>query len=495
MKRSLAISALFILFLLVAILVAAVIQQSSRPVSAFAQQSPASTWVWQTSHSVLQINNGCCFDQVVVVEGQVGNLTNPSWNEYDFSDGSGTITLDFEDQIPSSAIPQNVTVRIIGQVDDQNLIIDVYGLQTLGTVAVTANATAAGINAGNFDNQDVILEGQIGNLDTTTPGIWWNWFDFTDATDTTTVDLENDLTEGQVPQNRTLFVFGEGDDYFGQVFKINVDYMLVADDGSPTPTPTASATNTATATATQTGPTPTPTPTVTDVPPTATPDPSLDKLVYLPSVLKQNVDPPPPTATPTPPPPNLWVWDTTNTVAQLLAACCDDQVVVVEGQIGTLTDPVWMEYNFSDGSGTITLDFEDEIPTAAIPQNTLVRIIGDVEEDQNRSLRKIDVYGLQTLGTLPVSPNRTVAEINTGSFADQEVAVKGQFGNQDTSYPFWNVFDFSEGGATTKADLENDLTSAQIPRNRTLLLYGKASDLFGTPKINARLMLFAANIQ
>jgi uncharacterized protein YdeI (BOF family) len=450
MKRAIAVT-LAVLFFLSALTVLVLVPQKSL----------ANDWFWQTNATVLQIQNECCNDNVVVVEGEIGDQTNPTFNEYDFSDGTGTITLDFEDEIPAAAIPQNTTVRIIGKVDDQNPIIDVYGLQTQGTVDVQPNATAAGINAGNFEDQDVIIEGQIGDRESTEPGYSWKWYDFTDSTDTTTVDLENDLSESQIPQNRTLLIFGEGDDYFGQVQKVNVDLMLISGETDPTPTPSPT--------------------------PTATPNPDLDRVVYLPIVLRDFGAPPSP--------PTGWVWETTNTVAEILGGCCDTKVVVVEGQIGEKdqTHPDWNEYKFTDDSGgPIILDFEDEIPAAAIPQNTTVRIIGKVI---NSSYRKIDVYGLQTLGDVSAQPDRTVGEISNDCCDGQEVAVKGAIGAQDMDYPTWNVWDFSDNSDTTKADLENDLTSSQIPQNRTFLLYGQGGSLFGTPKINARLMLFAANIQ
>ena len=134
-------------------------------------------------------------------------------------------------------------------------------------------------------------------------------------------------------------------------------------------------------------------------------------------------------------------------------------------------------------------DFEDEIPANAIPLNQTVRIIGKVYYN---NYRKIDVFGLQTLGNVSATASHTVSQIEANCCEDIEVAVEAQFGaNQDQ---YWNWYEFSDGVATTIADLENDLTDSQVPKNHTLLLFGKGDDYFGDPKINARLMLFADNI-
>ena len=134
---------------------------------------------------------------------------------------------------------------------------------------------------------------------------------------------------------------------------------------------------------------------------------------------------------------NDWIWSVTNTVSQINGGCCEDQIVVVEGTIGNVTDPSWNYYNFSDGTGTITLDFEDEIPTVAIIQGTTVRIIGKAEE--NNGGLKIDVYGEQTLGTVSATANATVAQVESDNLKDQEVAVLGKYGDKLDNPGYWGV--------------------------------------------------------
>ena len=149
----------------------------------------------------------------------------------------------------------------------------------------------------------------------------------------------------------------------------------------------------------------------------------------------------------------------------------------------------WMEYDFTDGTGTALLDFEDEIPTNVIPLNTTVRIIGDVVENNGR--RKIDVDGLQTLGASPARANATAAQVNAGGLVDQEVSLKGQI--KDLVYDAWNLWEFQDGTGKTEVDLENKLTRAQVPQHRTMVVYGQVDEDFGEYKVDSRLMLVAGS--
>ena len=451
--------------------------QPGPPPTATNTAQPGGDWFWEKTHTVSQ---ACSLDQMVaVVEGQVGNRTNVSWNEWTFSDSSGSLTLDFEDWIPTAAIPQNTTVHIIGKAQDCKL--DVWGLQTQGKVFVQPDTTAAQINTGNYKNQEVILMGQIGDQNSTNFPSSWNVYNFADSSGITLTDLENDLTASQIPQHLTMLLFGEGNDYFGDP-KVDSDYMLLAATDQPVPTATPTATNTL----------PGPAPTATN-----TPVPGEVNDLNLPIVVSKFGALPPalPTKTPIPTPttsPTGWLWGPVTTVSQLLSGCCHEQVVVVQGQIGNQTDVPWNEWSFSDGTGTFTLDFEDEIPKVAIPRDTTVQIIGRVETNQ-RGIEKIDVYGLQTKGNVSATADTTVQQVESGSKDGQFIAVEGQFGTQD--YGPWMWYNFSDSTGTTIADLENALTDSQIPKNQTLLLYGQGDEDFGQNKINAKLMLFAANIK
>jgi uncharacterized protein YdeI (BOF family) len=192
---------------------------------------PGDDWVWEKTNTIAQIKNRCCDDQVVVVEGKIGNKIvgggiPDSWNYYEFSDGTGMIPLDFDDELPASAIPQNVTVRILGEPGENNNIhkIQVDALQTLGSVSVQTNATAAGINGGGFENNPVALIGRFGKL----TNEWYRWFDFTDNTGTTTSDIgNNDISPSQIPHDRDVWIYGEGGQDFGWN-KVDTEYFLVA---------------------------------------------------------------------------------------------------------------------------------------------------------------------------------------------------------------------------------------------------------------------------
>lgn len=89
-------------------------------------------------------------------------------------------------------------------------------------------------------------------------------------------------------------------------------------------------------------------------------------------------------------------------------------------------------------------------------------------------------------------PTITVAQAFSGQFDDQVVVVEGQVGEQVDPIA-WNIFLFSDSTGMTPADLENGLTTAQVPRDRMTMIYGKVKDDFGEWKIDAGLMLLAAS--
>jgi uncharacterized protein YdeI (BOF family) len=181
-----------------------------------------------------------------------------------------------------------------------------------------------------------------------------------------------------------------------------------------------------------------------------------------------------------------WFWGPPLTCAQVFSGQFDDRIVVVEGKVGAQTIPQWNVYSFTDGTATINVNFGDEVPAAAIPKDTTVRIIGEADNGE------VDVEGLQTLGTTTAKPNATVAQINSGGLDEKDVAVEGQIGDQDPDYPGWNYFGFSDGTGTTLVNLADELKSAQIPQNRTLMIFGQAKENWGTRELDSDLMLLAA---
>ena len=116
----------------------------------------------------------------------------------------------------------NQTVRILGEVDDQNYVkIEVDGLQVLAAVSQSPSHTAAQINTGNYENVNVSLKGEFGDL----VDEFFLLFEFTDTSGTTDADIgNNDIPDNWIPQNRTLMIYGEG----SEEAKVNVDYILIA---------------------------------------------------------------------------------------------------------------------------------------------------------------------------------------------------------------------------------------------------------------------------
>lgn len=466
MKRSVLFLGLFGIVVLLATGLFAMVSYGS-------PEAPEYDWFWGPVISVREVFSGRYDDHIVVMEGQITTEIDQWWKIYNFVDSTGTISVNFQDSVPAEAIIRNTTVRVIGEADNGE--VKVQGLQTLMGFAAQPSATVAQINSGNLDEQDVSVKGKLGNL----TDQWWRVYDFSDGTGTVDADLQNEWADNQYPVNRTLMLYGQVD-YDNGWRKIDVDLVLLAAFDSPPPTPTPTATA---------GPPPTKVPTP---PPGPTPTPAPGNFkTYLPAVKKFSKAAALPT--PTSKPPSEWVWGPPVTqVSQILGGSYDEGVVVVEGRITGLIYEPWMEYNFNDGSGQIKLDFEDEIPTNVIPLNSTVRIIGKVKE--NNGQRKIDVFGMQTLGTSPATSNATAAQVKSGSLNDQEVSVKGQIG--DLIFDEWMLYEYSDGTGTTVVDLENDMTRSQVPQGRTLMIYGKVDGpsawSWTEPKINVRLILVAA---
>lgn len=462
-----------------------------------AQEPPrsADAWFWQTTHTVQEAWNAN--EEVVVVEGTIGNPVPPeAWNRYQFGDGGDfVLVLNFGDDVPAEAIPKNTTVRIVGEAEDAE--VDVQGLETMATMSQSPSATASGINSGSFNDQPVSVKGVIGNQQSGPPD-HWNYYDFTDSTGTTTVDLpdQDEFPRHLVPQGRTSMVYGKAKN--GNGHRVDSELILLANFGGlPQPTPTNTVPPTATTppevTPTATTP-PEATPTATVPPaPTNTPIPGLNRKAYLPVNLKPALVVPQPTPTATAQPPSGWVWDVTNTVSQINGRCCDDDVVVVEGQIGNKitgggVPDSWNYYEFSDGTGTIPLDFEDEVPASAIPQNATVRVLG--EPGENNNIHKIEVDALQILGTVSVQTNATAAGINSGSFEDVDVALIGRFGKLTQEWYLW--FDFTDSTGTTTADIgNNDISPSLIPKDRDVWIFGEGGEDFGWNKVDTDYFLIA----
>jgi uncharacterized protein YdeI (BOF family) len=469
MKRVIGIAITLGLFLVLAAMVSALGVQN-------APQS-SNAWYWETTHTVQEAWNAN--EEVVVVEGEIGDPVEPvAWNRYEFGDGSEFVLLvNFGDDVPAEAIPKNTTVRIVGEVE--NAEIDVQGLETMGALALQPSATASGINSGSFLDQHVSLKGMIGNQQSGPPD-YWNYYDFKDSTGTTTADLpdQDEFPRHLIPQGRTSMIYGQAKN--GNGHRVDSELILLANFGD-TPPPT----NTPTATATLLpGVTPSP---------TNTPVPGGDSKIYLPVILAPDEEGPEPTPTATSQPPSDWVWEVTNTVSQINGRCCDDEVVIVEGEIGDKItgDGIpasWNYYEFSDGTGTIPLDFEDEVPAAAIPQNVTVRVLG--EPGENNNIHKIEVDALQTLGGMSVGTNATAVGINSGSFEEQEVALIGRFGKLTEEWYLW--FDFTDSTGTTTADIgNNDISPSQIPKDRDVWIFGEGGQDFGWNKVDTDYFLIA----
>lgn len=185
-----------------------------------------------------------------------------------------------------------------------------------------------------------------------------------------------------------------------------------------------------------------------------------------------------------------WVWAVSHTARDITEGCCEDDIVVIEGQIGEETIGNWNYYRFVDDSGSLTIDFEDEVPDAAIPAGVTVRIIGKAE---NNNGLKVDVYGLQVLEPSNVQPTHTVAEIASNCCKDDDVIVEGVIGALSNEHPEWNWHDFSAEGATVIANLEDGLSAEQIPSGYTLMLFAQGNDYFGDPELSVDLMYIAGD--
>ncbi len=192
---------------------------------AFESSDSSNTWFWKKTHTIQQAFNAD--EEIVVVEGQVGQQVEPAaWNIFMFGDGGDfDIRANFGDSVPAGAIPIGKTVRIVGEAEDGE--VDVHGLQILESLAVEPNATAKGINDNDFVDQDVSLRGQIGNK--IAEFDWWNYYQFTDSTGTTTVDLpdEGELTTDLIPQNIICMIYGRAKN--STTPRVDSDYILLSE--------------------------------------------------------------------------------------------------------------------------------------------------------------------------------------------------------------------------------------------------------------------------
>ena len=159
--------------------------------------SSSGKWVWSPVTPISQIEEGCCDEQTVVVEGKIVRKSGypEAWKIYEFTDGTNITFVNFEDNVPDSAVILNTTVRIIGVVQESDWFTDigVAGIQTQGTVPLQANATAADVNSGRKEDQFVVLEGKIQNQKHPSFPANWNVYHFTDNSGTTGVDFEDEL--------------------------------------------------------------------------------------------------------------------------------------------------------------------------------------------------------------------------------------------------------------------------------------------------------------
>jgi uncharacterized protein YdeI (BOF family) len=144
---------------------------------------------------------------------------------------------------------------------------------------------------------------------------------------------------------------------------------------------------------------------------------------------------------------------------------------------------------FSDGSDSNPLDFDDDIQAAAIPQNVIVRILGEAGENNN--IHKFQVDGLQTLGSVSVPVTATAAGVNAGNFGNQQVWLRGQFG--DLVHEPWLLFKFTDSTETTEADVgNNDIPASWIPKDHTVMIFGKGGQDFGQYKVDTEYILVAS---
>ena len=435
-------------------------------------------WVWDPVTPISQIENGCCDGQVVVVEGRVTEEAGypESWKIYEFTDGRDTTLVNFEDNLPDSAIIRNTTVRIMGVVDQGDWFTDinVSGVQTLGTLPVQVTATAAQVNSGSLDDRYVVLEGRVGNqLREPIFPSQWNVYEFTDSTGTTALDFENELRSTDIP-NITLLVSGTVDDYFPR--KVEDPTMFVgagtpanqfnltvnragSGSGAVTSSPTGIDCGSSCTAAFDSGTSVT----LTAAPAfgselsgwsgcnqtqanTCTVEMSAAKTVTATFTGGGSTS-------------GEWIWDPVTPISQIENGCCDETTVVVEGKIvrKSAFPEEWKIYEFTDGTNITFVNFEDNVPDNAIILNTTVRIIGVV--DQGDLLTDISVAGLQTQGAVPLQATTTAADVNSGREIGRFVVLEGKIKNQIfSSFPAeWNVYEFTDNTATTGVDFEDEL--------------------------------------
>ena len=73
------------------------------------------------------------------------------------------------------------------------------------------------------------------------------------------------------------------------------------------------------------------------------------------------------------------------TVAEIQASPVNDQPVVIRGQITQHLAQLGRDkYLFSDGTGMIVLDVDDDVPQSAVPLNQQIIVFGQIDVDDGR---------------------------------------------------------------------------------------------------------------
>ena len=192
-----------------------------------------------------------------------------------------------------------------------------------------------------------------------------------------------------------------------------------------------------------------------------------------------------------------WFYGPATPFSQVLSGSLDERVVVLEGQFTRRSNNAWgdLDYEFSDGSRTVVVGFDNETPSQAIPLNSTVRIMGKVKRDNGQ--REIDIEGLESINNLNLN-TITVGQANQRR-EDENVVVKGQYkGNVlsgadgNVPWPSWNYYNFEDSTGATLANVQDFVPSKWVPRNRTVTLVGEMDEFFGSPEIQIELTVLTA---
>lgn len=417
-----------------ALLVALLLALAGRGPSEPSHASPLQDWLWDEPTPLLDILSGRVDDQYVTVEGQITEVLNPSWNVWKLSDGTEFIGANFGDEVPASMIPQNVTVRMFGEVDNGELKVE--GVHSPSTQLPAASSTVAQVLASGQEDDPVTLRGQIKDqIDAS-----WNIWNFQDGTGTIGANFEDDIPQRYLPRDRELALFGTVDVNGGK--EIDEDLILVAGGGQPAETATTPPTVAPTTPATDT-PEPSETP--------ETPEPS-------PTV--------PIGPTPTEPPDSAWLWGPPiTTVAQVKSGAHDGELVVIDGFI-TGSGPV---FKFTDLSGSLDVSFEPSVPSQAVYTNTRTRSYGQVEvAGDDRTVR---IGGTQTLDITWNRPNTTAAEVIAAAEDGVDVALLGEV--TESVDVITKRYNFRDASGEIQIDFPDAMPADWVPMDRPLLLYGR----------------------